>query len=183
MAYKFKKNQDENEENIEQGTIISGNEFFAGMRFTISGILFEITSRNRILCVESHTDLPDKIHNAIPGIGEKHFNKLFSELLNTVWDISGNNYFEFFRYTGLEANVKKCIPAGNRVDSQKVYDMLNEADLNWTPDELQEVFRKSKEDCINAKWEVEHEGKIIEITPRIGSTILQANKEIMENSQ
>ena len=119
MAYKYKPDgSEQTEQTVEPITNIAGFDFYSGMRLTINGLLFEVTSQNRIQCVESYSETPE-------------------HLKNTVFDIAGANLAKFFSYTGLDINtVKQCISKKNEkyVDSRVIYEHINKLNLEYEPE-------------------------------------------------
>jgi hypothetical protein len=96
-------------------TEINGIKFYNGMRFWLDKMLFEIVNQNRITYVGGY-DCPKP------------------DLKNTVFDISGTNWFEFLNKYDLTGDVKKYIIGKNYPDSTKIYEMINKQDLEWRND-------------------------------------------------
>ena len=129
------KKQVKNEPEAEEPTVIAGNNFYSGMRFTINGLLFEVTSPNRIQCVESIEELEKKIPELYPIISEKQLEAYRRKFSMTVFDVSGSNYDVFFRKTGVDmGKVKKCYyepKNASKYDSAKINEEIKKRDLNW----------------------------------------------------
>ena len=122
MAYKYKPDgSEQTEQTPEPITNIAGFDFYNSMRLTISGLLFEVTSHNRIYYCGDDKSLTTGLKS----------------IKNTVFDISGSNLEKFFKYTGLDINtVKQCIGKKNEkfVDSKLIYEHINKLDLEYIPE-------------------------------------------------
>ena len=105
----------QNEPQPEQITNIGGNEFKNGHRLTISGLLFEVVSHNRIYYCGDDESLTTGLKT----------------IKNTVFDISGENYWKFFAFTGLNENeIKKCIFVEQKpINARAFFDEISKIDF------------------------------------------------------